>query len=145
MKRTATIGTRAVLVGVPAVFIGVFFFYPVATVLWRGLGGGGGETFFDLARSSRQRDIAWFTLWQAVASTALTLAVGLPAASVVARLPAGRQRLVRRERVSRPGLGRCRDRGLRADEEAHTGQPELAPERCTDASIRDRGRRLTVD
>ena len=95
MKRTATIATRAVLVGVPAVFIGVFFFYPVATVLWRGLGGGGGETFFDLARSSRQRDIAWFTLWQAVASTALTLAVGLPAASVVARLPAGRQRLVR--------------------------------------------------
>ena len=70
----------------PAVFIGAFFFYPIVTVLWRGLGGGGGETFFDLAASSRQRDIAWFTLWQAVASTALTLIVGLPAASVVARL-----------------------------------------------------------
>ncbi len=90
MNRPAGLGVRTVrgaaLVVVPAAFIVVFFFYPIATVLWRGLGGGGGETFLDLAESSRQRDIVGFTLWQAVASTALTLAVGLPAASVVARL-----------------------------------------------------------
>ena len=43
----------------------------------------------------RVNDIAWFTIWQAIASTVLTLAVGLPAASVVARSSARRQRLVR--------------------------------------------------
>ena len=99
MNQRARIGRRAiggaVLVVVPAVFIAVFFGYPIATVLWRGLGGGGGETFLDLAESSRQRDIVWFTLWQAVASTALTLVIGLPAASIVARLSPRRQRLVR--------------------------------------------------
>ena len=99
MNQRARIDRRAiggaVLVVVPAVFIAVFFGYPIATVLWRGLGGGGGETFLDLAESSRQRHIVWFTLWQAVASTALTLVVGLPAASIVARLSPRRQRLVR--------------------------------------------------
>lgn len=95
MNRSAGIGARVALVAVPAVFIALFFFYPIVTILWRGLGGGGGETFLGLAESSRQRDILWFTLWQAVASTVLTLAVGLPAASVVARLSARRQRLVR--------------------------------------------------
>ncbi|MEC8070390.1 MAG: iron ABC transporter permease, partial [Actinomycetota bacterium] len=95
MNRLFGLSTRGVLVVVPAVFVAAFFLYPVATILWRGLGGGGGETFLDLAASSRQRDIAWFTIWQAIASTVLTLAVGLPAASVVARLSARRQRLVR--------------------------------------------------
>ena len=67
MNRRARFDGRAVgsavLVVVPAVFIAVFFGYPIGTVLWRGLGGGGGETFLDLAESSRQRDIVWFTLW----------------------------------------------------------------------------------
>ncbi|MEM9519016.1 MAG: iron ABC transporter permease [Actinomycetota bacterium] len=79
----------------PAAFIGMFFFYPILTVLWRGLGGSGGSTFIELAGSARQRDILWFTLWQAVVSTVLTLAIGLPAASVVARMHPTRQRLVR--------------------------------------------------
>lgn len=95
MNRLFGLGTRGVLVAVPAVFVAAFFLYPIATILWRGLGGGGGATLLDLAESSRQRDIAWFTIWQAIASTVLTLAVGLPAASVVARLSARRQRLVR--------------------------------------------------
>lgn len=95
MNRLFGLSTRGVLVAVPAVFVAAFFLYPIATILWRGLGGGGGETFLDLAASSRQRDIAWFTIWQAIASTVLTLAVGLPAASVVARSSARRQRLVR--------------------------------------------------
>ena len=50
------------------------------------------ERAFDIGP---QRDIVWFTLWQAVASTALTLVIGLPAASIVARLSPRRQRLVR--------------------------------------------------
>ena len=92
MNRLFGLGTRGVLVVVPAVFIAAFFLYPIATILWRGLGGGGGETFLDLAASSRQRDIAWFTIWQAIASSLLTLAVGIPAASAVARLSARRRR-----------------------------------------------------
>lgn len=95
MSRAVGVGARVVLVAVPAAFIIAFFFYPIATVLGRGLGGEGGATFLDLARSARQRDIVWFTLWQAVVSTAVTVLVGLPAASVVARLSSRRQRLVR--------------------------------------------------
>ena len=122
---------------VPAVFVAAFFLYPIATILWRGLGGGGGETFLDLAASSRQRDIAWFTIWQAIASTVLTLAVGLPAASVVARLSARRQRLVR-ALVTVPfvlptvvvagvhrGVRRCRTRRRRASASSHRlGDPD---------------------
>ena len=67
MNRLFGLSTRGVLVVVPAMFVAAFFLYPVATILWRGLGGGGGETFLDLAASSRQRDIAWFTIWQAIA------------------------------------------------------------------------------
>ena len=82
------------LVAVPAVFVAAFFLYPIATILWR-VSGVGEARRCSTWLSRRVNDIAWFTIWQAIASTVLTLAVGLPAASVVARLSARRQRLVR--------------------------------------------------
>ncbi|HYN75327.1 MAG TPA: iron ABC transporter permease [Candidatus Limnocylindria bacterium] len=69
-------------------FLVVFLAWPVGTVLARGLEGSAWEV---LSRSST-RSIAWFTVWQAVVSTLLTLVAGLPIAYVLHRyrLPARR-------------------------------------------------------
>ncbi|MEX0663605.1 MAG: iron ABC transporter permease [Acidimicrobiia bacterium] len=68
--------------------MGVFFVYPVVTILGRGLWPDGGLDFSPVGHvfsDSGMRHIMWFTVWQAAASTALTLVVALPAAFVVAR------------------------------------------------------------
>ena len=49
----------------------------------------------DVLSDPSLREVAWFTLWQALLSTALTLLVGLPAAFVVARFAFPGRRLVR--------------------------------------------------
>ncbi len=72
---------RGVLVAVPAVFLGWFFVHPLARIVWRGGIGGFAEVLTD----GDLLGVAWFTLWQAVASTAITLAVAMPAAYVFAR------------------------------------------------------------
>lgn len=73
---------------VPLSFLLVFLGWPLGTVLGRGLDL---DALQVLGRPST-RAIAWFTLWQAVASTLLTLAAGLPIAFVLHRyqLPARR-------------------------------------------------------
>ncbi len=86
---------RWVTVFVPGAFVSLFFIYPVVTVLGRGLGSDGLTAFGDLASSGRIRDTIWFTVWQAVVSTLITVAVALPAAGIVARLSGRRQQLVR--------------------------------------------------
>ena len=68
----------------------IFFAYPVLTVVGDGLSGLG-----ELLASAAFRGVLWFTLWQAVASTALTLAVGLPGAAMLARLGPKARRVVR--------------------------------------------------
>ena len=75
---------------VPLGFLAVFFAYPVLTVVADGLGGLG-----NLLGRSAIRSVLWFTVWQAVASTALTLAVGVPAAAALARLRPRARRIVR--------------------------------------------------
>jgi thiamine transport system permease protein len=78
---------RLVAYGVPGGFLAVFFLYPVASIVWLGLTGegalGAATAVFGEARTWR---IAWFTTWQAVASTVLTLLVGIPGAWLVARI-----------------------------------------------------------
>ena len=74
----------------PLAFVAVFFAYPVLTVVGDGLSGLGDV----LGRPAIGR-VLWFTVWQAVASTALTLAVGIPAAAALARLAPRTRRLVR--------------------------------------------------
>ena len=71
----------------PAAFLALFFFYPLGAILERGLTSGGGFRFpDDVLLSHDTVRIAWFTLWQAVASTVLTLLAGLPLAWATARV-----------------------------------------------------------
>ena len=72
---------RALTLGVPLAFLALFFFYPLATIVERGLTG----SPLDVLTDSTTREVVWFTVWQALASTALTIAVALPAAYVLGR------------------------------------------------------------
>jgi thiamine transport system permease protein len=76
----------ALTIVLPVLFLGYFFAYPLATILITGLAPeGGASAFVEVVRDPALRSVAWFTLWQAVASTALTFIVGMPAAYVFAR------------------------------------------------------------
>lgn len=80
------------LAAVPVVFLLVFYAWPFATLLERAI-----STDAITTTLSRRRtwSVAWFTLWQATASTALTLLVGFLPAYVIARYRfAGRRLLV---------------------------------------------------
>lgn len=69
------------IVALPLLFLVIFFFYPLLNVLRIGLTVG--SVVDVLGRSSFWR-VLWFTVWQAVLSTLLTLLVGLPAAYIFA-------------------------------------------------------------
>jgi thiamine transport system permease protein len=72
----------------PLAFLGVFFFYPLAVIIARGLAPDGVvdlSAFGKIVGSPFYLDTLWFTLWQAAVSTALTVLVALPAAYVFAR------------------------------------------------------------
>jgi thiamine transport system permease protein len=79
---------RVALALVPLAFLGVFLAYPVLAILGRGLAVGGGldlSPLGDVVTDPYLRHVLWFTVWQATLSTALTLAVGIPGAYVLAR------------------------------------------------------------
>ncbi|CAL9599689.1 hypothetical protein SUDANB174_05360 [Streptomyces sp. enrichment culture] len=79
---------RLGLMAVPVAFFAVFFAYPVAAIVARGLDVDGGwrlGRIGDVLAQSDVRHVLWFTTWQALASTALTLLVALPGAYVFAR------------------------------------------------------------
>ena len=67
----------------PVAFFGVFFAYPVAAIVVRGLKADG---TWDLGRigevlgDSGIRHVLWFTTWQAFVSTAHTLLIARPGA-----------------------------------------------------------------
>ncbi len=67
----------------PISFLAVFFLYPLATILSRGLLGDGADPMATLGSASLWR-VAWFTLWQAALSTVLTTALAMPGAWVLA-------------------------------------------------------------
>ncbi len=80
---------RTLLVGLPLAFLAVFFLWPVAAILGRGLVRGGSLDLApvgDVLRDPSLRHVAWFTVWQAALSTVVTMAVGLPLAGVVSRV-----------------------------------------------------------
>lgn len=88
--KTARLGRLGwvLLIAIPTVFLGIFFVYPVVSILLTGLTPEGRislQPFVDVLARSDLRGAAWFTLWQAAVSTLATLAVGLPAAYVFAR------------------------------------------------------------
>ena len=88
---------RAGLLAPPVAFLLLFFAWPVANLVAEGLRGDGGWDLGgvgDVLGDADLRSVAWFTLWQAAASTALTLVVALPAAHVLARYEFPGRRLV---------------------------------------------------
>nr|WP_184491825.1 ABC transporter permease subunit [Streptomyces sp. I6] len=82
----------------PVAFFALFFAYPVASIVGRGLRVGDSWRFDGIAEVVGRPDILgvlWFTLWQALASTGLTLLVALPGAYVLARLDFPGKQLLR--------------------------------------------------
>jgi len=78
--------SRNLLVLIPIGFLGFFFLYPLATILFETVASADGLAALGRVLSSGQfLDVIWFTLWQAAASTVVTLIVGLPAAWATAR------------------------------------------------------------
>ncbi|UCM90744.1 ABC transporter permease [Streptomyces marincola] len=88
---------RAALLAGPLAFFALFFAYPVAAITDRGLRPDGvwqpGRVAEVLADPGVAQ-VLWFTLWQAAASTVLTLALALPGAYVFARLDFPGRRLL---------------------------------------------------
>jgi thiamine transport system permease protein len=95
-RRVALSAGRAATVALPAAFLALFFGYPFAAILGRGLTVEGGlELPLDVLTASSTLGVLWFTVWQAAASTALTLLLGLPLAWVLARFAFRGRALVR--------------------------------------------------
>jgi thiamine transport system permease protein len=78
---------RTLAYGLPLAFLALFFAFPLAAILERGLRSEGvsGSAAADVLTDPVTADVVWFTVWQAVASTALTFVVALPAAYVLGR------------------------------------------------------------
>ncbi len=80
---------RLGLMALPVAFFAAFFAYPVAAIVGRGLKIDGAwqvGRIGEVLAQSDVRQVLWFTTWQALASTALTLLIALPGAYVLARL-----------------------------------------------------------
>lgn len=71
----------------PLAFLGLFYFYPLGSILTISLARGErlAQPFIEAFRSQTVRNVLWFTVWQATVSTLLTLFVGLPGAYLLAR------------------------------------------------------------
>jgi thiamine transport system permease protein len=76
------------LLVIPVAFFALFYFYPLASILWLGLAPEGVPDvvgWLQLTVSPYFRGVLWFTLWQAALSTILTLVLAFPGAYVLAR------------------------------------------------------------
>ena len=72
----------------PILFLLIFFFFPLASILRVGFSraeGGVFSPFIEVLSSASHRGVLWFTIWQAALSTLLTLIIGLPGAYLLAR------------------------------------------------------------
>jgi thiamine transport system permease protein len=81
----ATRTWRAVAYGLPLGFLAFFFVFPLTGIVDRGLRSEADESVVDVLTDPLTREVLWFTVWQASASTALTLALALPGAYVLGR------------------------------------------------------------
>ncbi len=82
----------AILWGVPLLFIGYLFLYPLTRILTESLTGQG---FEELLSRDRFLNSAWFTLWQALVSTILTLIASLPLTWALSRFNFRGKQLIR--------------------------------------------------
>ncbi|MEU3537297.1 ABC transporter permease [Streptomyces paromomycinus] len=82
----------------PLAFFALFFAYPVAAIVGRGLKDGGQwqlSRAVDVLCDPDVLHVLWFTVWQAAASTGLTLLIALPGAYVFARFEFPGKKLLR--------------------------------------------------
>lgn len=75
---------RGLLLVVPLAFLAVFFLYPIIAIM--GLGFSGDFRIGEVLTDPGLASVVWFTVWQAIVSTVLTLALAIPGAYVFARL-----------------------------------------------------------
>ena len=128
---------------VPALFLVVFFVWPVLAIVARG---------FDLAAIAdvlgdpRQRSMVWFTFWQAAVCTALTVAIGLVPAYVLARFRfAGRRAVLASSpcrSCSRPSPSVPRSSPCCPTDASHGGRDHHRPRLDQPRRRRAHGRRV---
>jgi len=82
MERHRPVTRTKTLLIAPVVFLGVFFVVPVANTFLRYFRF---SEFSNVLSNESLRGVAWFSLWQAVISTLLTLVIALPATWALSR------------------------------------------------------------
>jgi len=85
---TVKLPTRYLLIVPPLIFMGLFYFYPLAGIFSLSFAPQDGAAFKGMEKllsSAYYLRVLWFTFWQAAVSTVLTLVLALPAAYVFAR------------------------------------------------------------
>jgi len=75
----------------PALFLLVFLAIPTVVIVQRGASA---DAFFNIISSPSFRRVAWFTLWQTVLSTVLTVACALPVTFILSRFSFTGKRLL---------------------------------------------------
>lgn len=81
-------GLRYGLLLVPLLFLALFYFYPLLSIMGVSLAPQGQldlSSFGEILTSAYYRNTLWFTVWQASLSTLLTVALALPGAYVFTR------------------------------------------------------------
>ncbi len=94
MLTGGTTRARLALLALPLLFVAVFFLWPVVAIVVRGLRSDG-VGLWEGFTGAGGLGLVWFTVWQAAASTLLTVALGLPLAWLTARVRFRGQWLVR--------------------------------------------------
>jgi len=96
-KNSSLLGSRRLLLVVPLIFLGLFYFYPLLKIFLLSFFPEGvwdkGEIVRLLTSTSVLKTV-WFTCWQAALSTFLTLIVALPGAYIYAHYRFPGKRLV---------------------------------------------------
>jgi thiamine transport system permease protein len=83
--------TRKLLWAIPLTFVAVLFYWPVVRVTSLGFSG----DWLTTLAEPKTLEIIWFTLWQAVVSTVLTLALAIPGAYLLYRRSFPGERIVK--------------------------------------------------
>ena len=92
----STTASRTLAYGLPLAYLALFFAFPLGAILERGLRSEGASgSAVDVLTDPLTMDAVVFTVWQALASTALTLVLALPAAYVLGRYAFRGRALVR--------------------------------------------------
>jgi thiamine transport system permease protein len=92
-------GLKYFLAAPPLIFLGIFYFYPLAGIFSLSFlpeGIWDIEPLYRLVRTSTYIGVLWFTTWQAALSTLLTLVLALPGAYVFARFDFRGRMLIQR-------------------------------------------------